>query len=173
MPVARKEGLEVQVLADEVLVYDLDRHRAHCLNKIAALVWRHCDGKTSRSETARTLEKKLPGPADEELVDFTLAELRKNHLLEGPSSLDERVYSRREFAKKLKKLGLAATVMMPVVSSLVSPTPAYALSCVPNNGCAGQPDCTPCVNPGGSCTGTWLCCNGNCVAPGLAQSCGC
>jgi hypothetical protein len=31
-PLARKEGLVIQELPDEVLVYDLDRDRAHCLN---------------------------------------------------------------------------------------------------------------------------------------------
>ena len=46
-PFARKrEGhLVIDELPDEVLVYDLDRHKAHCLNQTAALVWQHCDGK--------------------------------------------------------------------------------------------------------------------------------
>ena len=32
MPSARKEGLIVQELAGELLVYDRDRYKAYCLN---------------------------------------------------------------------------------------------------------------------------------------------
>src|SRR5207248_2525045 len=40
-PSARQDRLVVQELSDEVLVYDLDRHRAHCLNRAASLPqWR-------------------------------------------------------------------------------------------------------------------------------------
>ena len=46
LPAARTSGLVVRELAEETLVYDEERHRAHCLNRTAALVWRHCDGKT-------------------------------------------------------------------------------------------------------------------------------
>ena len=51
-PLARKEGLVIQELPDEVLVYDLDRDRAHCLNQTAAFVWQRCDGRTSTVEIA-------------------------------------------------------------------------------------------------------------------------
>jgi hypothetical protein len=44
-PCARKAGLVIQDMPDEVLVYDLDTNKAHCLNKSAAFVWRSCDGK--------------------------------------------------------------------------------------------------------------------------------
>ena len=58
-PRRRKKGLAVQKLAKEVLVYDLERHRAHCLNEAAALVWRQCDGETSVSDIALNLREKL------------------------------------------------------------------------------------------------------------------
>ena len=40
-PRARTEGLVVTELPDELLVYDLERHRAYCLNPTAALVFKH------------------------------------------------------------------------------------------------------------------------------------
>ncbi|PYS79821.1 MAG: hypothetical protein DMF70_12375, partial [Acidobacteria bacterium] len=58
-PLARKEGLVIQELPDEVLVYDLDRDRAHCLNETAAFVWQRCDGRTSTVEIARSLGQKV------------------------------------------------------------------------------------------------------------------
>jgi hypothetical protein len=43
----RKQGLVIKELPDEVLVYDLDRNKAHCLNHSAAEVWERCDGRTT------------------------------------------------------------------------------------------------------------------------------
>jgi hypothetical protein len=175
MPLARKKDLEIQELTDEILVYDLKRHRAHGLNKTAAIVWRHCDGKTGPSTVARILEEELHISADAELVQFVLARLKTCHLLEESSKVENSGrYTRREFVKKLKKLGLAASVMLPVVTSIVSPTPAHAQTCIPNSDCSGKPDCTPCANPGGTCDPLWLCCNGQCMPPGQAKNvCGC
>ncbi|MBA3352846.1 MAG: PqqD family protein, partial [Blastocatellia bacterium] len=51
-PIARKNGLVVQEVPDEVLVYDLETNKAHCLNQSAAMIWRSCDGKNSVSEIA-------------------------------------------------------------------------------------------------------------------------
>lgn len=169
-PRRRKKGVAVQNLPHEVLVYDLERHRAHCLNEAAAEVWRQCNGQTTISEMAHTLEERLEVPIDTEFVRYAVDRLAKAHLLEGPPSRAK--YSRRDFMARLKKLGLAASVALPVVSSIVSPTPAHAQSCVGFNDCSGRPDCTPCNNPGGNC-GRWVCCNGKCVSPGQAGSCGC
>ena len=53
IPQARQEGLIVQELSEEVLVYDQQRHQAHCLNQTAAVVWRQCDGRRGAQEVAR------------------------------------------------------------------------------------------------------------------------
>ncbi len=34
--------LVMKEMPDEVLLYDLKQHKAHCLNQAAALVWRYC-----------------------------------------------------------------------------------------------------------------------------------
>lgn len=171
-PRRRKKDLAVQNLLDEVLVYDLRNHRAHRLNRAAAIVWRHCDGKTTISQLVRILADKLDEPADREVVRYALSRLGRVHLLEGEAQVEK--YSRRDFIDRLKKVGLAASVMLPVVSSIVAPTPAHAMSCIPSANCSGAADCTPCANPGGDCAGSWACCNGVCVSPGQATGiCGC
>lgn len=43
-PMARQSGLVVQEMPDEVLVYDMDTNKAHCLNQSAAFIWKSCDG---------------------------------------------------------------------------------------------------------------------------------
>ena len=55
-PRARNEGLLVQEMPDELLVYDLVRHKAHCLNQTAAMIWTRCDGKTSVKQMAAFLK---------------------------------------------------------------------------------------------------------------------
>ena len=58
-PRTRTEGLIVRELPDELLVYDLERHRAHCLNPTAALVFKHCNGRRSVAQIARILRREL------------------------------------------------------------------------------------------------------------------
>ena len=52
----------VEELQDETLVYDLNRHKARCLKRTAALVWGRCDGRTSVSEVAALLEEQSATP---------------------------------------------------------------------------------------------------------------
>lgn len=84
MPKARQAHLVVEELADETLVYDEDRHEAHCLNQTAAFVWKHCDGRTAVNRMARMLEGEMKAPVSNEVVLFALHQLEKSHLLELP-----------------------------------------------------------------------------------------
>jgi len=69
---ARDEELVVQELSDEVLIYDLRQHKAHCLNQTAAFVWNHCDGETSADEIANLMEKEWRTPVNADAVWFAL-----------------------------------------------------------------------------------------------------
>jgi coenzyme PQQ synthesis protein D (PqqD) len=142
LPVARKEGLLVETLPDEVLVYDLERKKAHCLNQTAALIWQHCDGRTSVSEIARMLSDQTNTPIDEEVVWYGLNHLSRTRLLEAeiarPGDLPNA--TRRDL---IRKIGLAVAV--PLVISVLAPQASA------NNSCVG----VPC--PGGTCPGTCVC----------------
>src|ERR1700686_151400 len=106
LPRKRERRLVIDELPDEVLVYDLDRHKTHCLNQTAALVWQHCDGKSTPSQIARRLAQKLRARFNEDLVWLALRQLEKLHLLEQSISLplDFRGMSRRQM---IRNLGLA------------------------------------------------------------------
>ena len=84
LPHARDEGLVAEELPDEMLVYDLDTHKAHCLNQTAAMVWKHCDGQTPVRDIALILRDKMNTPVDDEIVWFSLDQLSKAHLLREP-----------------------------------------------------------------------------------------
>ncbi len=147
-PLARKEGLVIQELPDEVLVYDLDRDRAHCLNETAAFVWQRCDGRTSTVEIARSLGKKVNAPVDEKVVWFAIDQLGRNHLM--TTTVPPQLVAGMNRREMVRVLGIAAAVAVPVVASIVAPTPAQA---------------TTCVGQFGSCAGGQICCAGlSCVA---------
>ena len=134
-PCARKAGLVIQDMPDEVLVYDLDTNKAHCLNKSAAFVWRSCDGKTSISDIARLFEIQTGDKVSDDFVWLALDQLNENSLLESEVKASFAGRSRREV---IKKIGLASMVALPIVASLVAPKTAMAaVSC----NCTGPGDC--------------------------------
>jgi hypothetical protein len=140
-PVARKSGLVVQELPDEVLVYDLNTNKAHCLNLTAAKVWMSCDGKTSVSDIASNFGK----GSNEDLVWLAIDQLNENNLLESQVVSRFSGQSRRDV---IKKIGLASMVAIPVIASLVAPQDALAAqSCR----CVNNPQCS---GPGISCPAT-------------------
>ena len=149
-PCARRERLIVRELPDEVLVYDLDRDQAHCLNRTAAEVWKQCDGHATPADIARRL-----GRLDERIVWLALDQLSQHHLLkqkvDWPATMSR--MSRRE---AVRRLGIGAAIAIPLISSIIAPTPAQAVSCFPT--------CHPC-NTGSDC------CSGVCVSnPSGCQS---
>jgi hypothetical protein len=60
-PRARTEGLVINDLTDEVLVYDLKRDQAHCLNHTAAAVWKLCDGQRTAAQIAAHVSGQTAG----------------------------------------------------------------------------------------------------------------
>ena len=170
MPRARQDELVVEELPDETLVYDLKRDKAHCLNRTSALVWQHCDGRTTVAGVAALLERPLKIPADEAVVWMALDRLGRAHLLSEPVALpaDRAQYSRREVLRTLRRAA-GISLLLPVVSSIFAPRAAAQASCVTS--CAGISDCTPC-SPNNSCGK--MCCNQTCSGSGQARSiCGC
>jgi hypothetical protein len=131
-PEARRDDLLVEALGDELIVYDVERHRAHSLNGPAALVWRHCDGRTTIEDLALLLQRELGLPSDERLVRLALDRLGEAHLLRerpvGPA--DEGRLSRRQVVHQLGRASGMALVL-PAVTSLAVPTVAMAQSAVP------------------------------------------
>lgn len=144
-PRARREGLIVREIGRETVVYDLTRHWAFCLNPAAAAVFRRCDGQTDEAALARPLGADLQGPANPRLVRLAVDRLGEAGLLEDGWRRPRAVSSRRAVAR----LGLAA-LALPLVSSILVPTPAEAQTCISvppfrcqasqcNQECAGGP----------------------------------
>jgi hypothetical protein len=142
--------LVIQELPGELLVYDMNRHKAHCLNQTAAFIWKRCDGKTPVPEIAARLGKEFNARGDEELIWLALDQLEKSHLLRGRVARPSggKGVSRREV---LRKAGLAAAVGVPLVTSILAPTAHAQASCRPRDA---------------ACTANTQCCSGNCRGNG-------
>jgi len=152
-PVARKNGLVVQEMPDEVLVYDLDTNKAHCLNQTAALVWKSCDGKNTVSDITNLFEAQMGGNVNEDFVWLAIDQLNENNLLEQEIKSNFEGQSRREV---IKKIGLATMIGIPVIASLVAPPNALATAscaCVTPAACNTQTGCPSLVN----CNGSGVC----------------
>lgn len=154
LPRMRQERLIIDEMPDEVLVYDLERHKAHCLNQSAALVWKQCDGRTAPDVIARRLQRELDQVFNEDLVWLALRQLNKIHLLEEPVGLPTQLVgmSRREM---VRAMGIAAAVSVPLITSIISPTAVQASTCFPG---------------GHACTTGVQCCSLNCLGNGTCHA---
>jgi hypothetical protein len=151
---SRIEALH-RALDDELLVYDSETHRAHCLNKSAAIVWLACDGTATISEIVRHLAAETGRHVDESEVWLALMKLERAGLLLNGKDLLRK--SRRQSRRSLlRKLGVAAAASLPVVTSMLVPMPADAASCFPLLH---------------SCSTNAQCCSGHCGASGIHLVC--
>jgi Coenzyme PQQ synthesis protein D (PqqD) len=111
----------------EVLIYDKNTKKSFCLNKTSTLIWELCDGKNSLSDISRIMGEKLSASVNEELVWLALEQLHQENLIEHqidvPDSLT--ALSRRQV---IRKISLAAAVVLPLISQVVSPIAANAQS---------------------------------------------
>jgi hypothetical protein len=187
-PLARQGDIAVRELPDEVLVYDLKSHKAHCLNKTAAFIWQHCDGQTTVVQMAKLLEQDAGSPVDEEVIWYALDKLDKAELLDGKLKLPVKDgISRRRMIRRL-----GAMVAVPTVLSLVAPTAFAGASVIvltykiPTGQCTTQANPVNCDDrcctgnnpddPGDrkQCIGSgpsWSCTGPACVSTGPASQC--
>jgi len=154
-PLARIDRLVIQELPDELLIFDLDSYKAHCLNRSAALVWRACDGKNSVGDIVKQFESNGNGKVTEDFIWLAIDQLNEHGLL--PNTVAPRFAgeSRRQI---LKKIGLASMVALPIIAAITAPKNALgsvsACVCVSDADCLVQFNCQTVVcNPSlGLCT---------------------
>jgi hypothetical protein len=159
---AREDDLVVKDLSDELLVYDLKNHKAHCLNETAAFVWNHCDGTRTAGELAKLMEEECQKPVSEDFIWLALNRLSRAGLLRDRIALPliRSPISRRS---AIRQLGFGALVAVPLVMTITAPTamasssiPVECQSCVKKS--TGIADCpSACLNIGGTCFGNSGC----------------
>lgn len=163
-PMRRTSGLVVKEAGAELLVYDLERHRAHSLNPVAAAVWRACDGTRETSALAATVADETGRSVPGEVLRYAVQSLGRARLL--TTAVCGEGLTRRDL---IRRLGPAVVVLLPVVATVVAPTPVQAQSCTPNFApvqCTSDTCCSGCccTSLGGICVPPI-----DCPAPGVCQ----
>jgi hypothetical protein len=168
-PIARSDDLIIEEVDDELLVYDSESKRAHCLTPTAARVWRACDGQKDASAIVLALDM------SQEDVDRALDELGGANLLDSPEleilNGNGSGITRRAFGSRSIQAG-AAVAAAPMIYSIVAPTPAAAGTPPPfvcnlytSKSCGGTGD-GGCGATSGCC-----CCDSGCAGQGSCKVC--
>jgi hypothetical protein len=146
-PQARNDRLVSSEISDELLLFDLQHKRIHCLNHTAARVWRACNGQRSVSQIAAEIAPETPESVD--AVWLALEQLSKSNLLVGelPQRPEPSGMSRRDL---IRKLGTGAIIAVPLITSLLAPRAVQAVSCLSS----GAPCSTSVQCCSGICSGT-------------------
>lgn len=126
-PKSRRANVVVQDFENEVLIYDLAKNKAYCLNQTSALVWQNCNGNNSVSDISRELSRKSKIDVSDEVVWLALDGLKRDDLLEEGDEF-EIVFNGLNRRQLIKKVGLASMIALPVISSVVAPSAAAAQS---------------------------------------------
>ena len=71
------EGLLVETLGDETVIYDLESKEAHCLKELAAVAFAYADGINSSADIAELAGYRLGRPVTEDEVGDSLAQLEE------------------------------------------------------------------------------------------------
>jgi hypothetical protein len=142
-PAARPDGLLIEQVGKETVVYDVEAKEAHCLKGLASVVFSHADGKTSAEDLAAVAEKELGEPITFANVQDAITQLEACALLDTPLLVRDGL-SRRQLVQKAGYIGAAATVASPLITSVLTPATALATdSSIPSgcSGCGKNSDC--------------------------------
>jgi hypothetical protein len=179
-PAGRTDGLIVERLPGELLVYDEERDEAHCLHGEAAAVFDLLDGTCTTSQIAALAS------LSEARVEEVLTELGARHLLDGNGAAGDGL-SRRDLIQRgaLTGAGVAGAAL---ITSIAAPLPAAAQSpggdcdmdsqecvgdcgeedddcgCIRSDGvtrCVQEPTGGPCQTSS-DCPSNWYCANDPC-----------
>lgn len=76
-------GCAVEVMGDEVVVYDPASDHVHYLSDTAAVIWQLCDGRRTVDEIVELLREAYPDSSDKipQDVKATVASMIESHLL--------------------------------------------------------------------------------------------
>jgi hypothetical protein len=129
-PAARQDGLLVESVGDETVVYDVESKEAHALGRLAAAVFAGSDGRRSLAELAALAAKRIGQPVTEDEVWDALIQLEQRNLLKPPAG----GISRRGFVRT----GAAIAASAPLVTSLAMPSIASAASCPTTLACGNN-----------------------------------
>jgi coenzyme PQQ synthesis protein D (PqqD) len=167
LPKARKNDLVTRQIPGELLVYDLKRHKAFCLNDTAASVWKNCNGKRTVKDLALALEKDQQTPVDDKVIWLALDQLEKSNLLQA--NVIEAAGFPSVSRRSLLRAGIVTAVALPIVTMIAAPTAQAAGTPVASSTCQGRHPSDPGGCGGNPCSDA----TGSCLQQGVSNACKC
>jgi hypothetical protein len=140
LPVAREDGLLVEPVGEETVVYDTKTREAHCLSPLSAVVFANCDGDTTIDQLASLASERLGQPVEVAGVLDALAQLEERELMAVPAKRRGDLTRREMLRKSAAVAGGAA--MAPLITSVSAPPAIAALTAT----CANLLCCPCCTN---------------------------
>lgn len=131
-PRRKENGLFVQQLGDELVVFNHTTYKASSLNASAAFVFNLCDGSRTRDMLAAEVSTKqgVSVAEAEAIVDLALERFSRQGLLAEsvPPARGDRLITRRKVLQHLATAAVVAAVAIPMVASLPAPSAAFSVS---------------------------------------------
>lgn len=126
---AKSDGLLIRTVGEETVIYDRANDNFLRLNATASIAWQHCKEEKTLQELAICIAKELNMPVDEAVAEVAVQELLREGLL---ADFDETYQmspgvTRRAGMRHFVS-GTAASLILPLVVSMVAPNPAAAQS---------------------------------------------
>jgi hypothetical protein len=144
-PAARAEGLLIEQVGNETVVFDVETKEAHCLKGLASVVFTLADGTTSAEDLALAAGEKLSEPVSYAQVQEAITQLEACALLDTPLLVRDGL-SRRDLVKKAGYIGAAGAAASPLITSIMTPASALATDSSIPSGCSGCGQNQDCVS---------------------------
>jgi hypothetical protein len=126
LPIARKEQIISETVAGEYILYDTRQKRAHRLNPTLSWIWDRCDGNANVEQIAAAFEGEFAVENGIVAVLSGLKQLDNCELLQRPIEIPPLETSHSPFSRR--QIIASGSVLMPVLVSIIAPTPAAAKS---------------------------------------------
>jgi hypothetical protein len=126
---SKKDDMLVREVGDETVIYDRSSDKFLRLNAAASIAWRHCQEEKTLHQLAICIGEELGVPADETVAELAVQELLREGLLVNiEDNYQVTPGITRRAGMQHFAAGTAASMVLPLVVSMVAPNPAAAQS---------------------------------------------
>ena len=125
-PIVRTDQLVCEDVSGECVIYDAREKKAHHLNSTLTWIWRRCDGNTTIEALADSFEQEFNITDGLPVLVTGLEQLEARDLLDN--TFDFNLLATEQAAISRRAIVAGGSVLMPLIVSILAPTPAAAKS---------------------------------------------
>jgi hypothetical protein len=126
-PLVRADQLVCEDISGECVIYDGREKKAHHLNSTVTWIWHRCDGNASIKALAAEFEQQFQITNGLDVLMTGLEQLEARDLLEPSTEMSGFLADQRSTLSR-RDVVVGGSFLMPLVVSILAPTPAAAKS---------------------------------------------